>query len=152
MGIEIEEIEGQGNANTSAVATGGDRGHRMEDDVKGTWTHTHLVATTELVNERTDTRAEMGEEMIGLGTVIEVKGLAGEIETTGVCLDGMLGAMITIDLLGGSVIFSKDEWIEGLVDAVPHEAIEMNLHSRWVAEIERRARVHRQRRRSLLLI
>ena len=108
--------------------------------------------TTELVSARTDIQAETEEEMTERGTVIEARGLAEGIEMIEACLEGMLDATTMTAPQEEIAIYSKDGWIEEVVDEGLHEAIEMNSPNKWAVEIERRAQVHHRRRRNLLPI
>ena len=101
-----------------------------------------------LANARIDIQAETGEEMTGRGIVTVVRDLAEETEMTGVCLDGMLDAMITIVHQGETATFLKEEWKEEVEDVDHQEAIETNSRSKWAAGTGRRVRVLRRRKRS----
>jgi hypothetical protein len=64
----------------------------------------------------------------------------------------MPGEMRKIDLREETEIFLKAETTAIEAEAEPGGATVMSLRCRWEGEIERRARVHHQRRKSLRLI
>ena len=104
--------------------------------------------TTELASVRTDIQVEMAEEMIGRGIVIEARDLAGEIEMIEACLEETPAAMTMTVPQEETAIYLKGAWIEEEVVEGLHEVIEMNLPSKWVAEIERKVPVRHRRRRN----
>ena len=99
------------------------------------------------MNLRKDTPEETAATR-EVGTEI---GVREAIEVTGACHDGTPGVMMKIDLPEGTEIYSTAEMTAGEVAVGLEEVIVTSLQCRWGEEIERKAPVHRRKRRRPLL-